>query len=1014
MLAYFERSLVNRILRSLGILAALGVLATALPAYAATLEEENTLGPGASSIAPGLQGGQSRPSVAPASPPTTGPSRLDENGNGLSDGLEDRLATLGPGDLVDVIVTFSGPGNAAAAQRAVGAFSVTHEYTLIPGFAATMTGDQARALAGAAGVFRVQLDGTVYGFMETARMDFGVDLPGGVPATPYTGQDVIVCVVDTGIWAWHEQFASMDGASTKVELFRDFVGAGASTMTEPGDRAHDEHYHGTFVASIAAGDGTYLPDGDPVLAGPLRGVAPDAALWAAQVLEPDPDTGGASGADSGVIAAIQWCVTEWQAEAAEGLTRNLVINLSLGSPGGCGGDAVAAAVDAAFAAGVAVIVAAGNSGDGENTVIVPACADGAFPVAAAAAHSFAFTPALGGLGALGRHIAPWSSRGAALTSGAAGPGVSIASAFNTDQEIFVISLECLPDPTPPQGCYVAGSGTSFATPFVSGIAALMWEANPALGPAEIYQILRDTAQPWGPGGTPNIVAGAGTVDGQAAVAEALGGTACIDYTPTASPLRSTDTGRISKNGTVQIPVWVEDPSLPLSITMTIDGRINRQGIFGPDLDMRLLDADGNRYEVENPLCAAGPLFCIPPTFPAPGTTSTCTAGEDCGLVGVQETIHVALPPVAGDPLPVPGPASPPHYFLEIYAWTGSPNNGKGGPYTLELSNAYTDTSVDASDPADCGPPNGPNDAPELVASIDDQIVDEDVAFNLSVSGNFNDPDNQPQPLAYAVAGPSWLGIDISTGDLSGTPANGDVGVSVVTVIVNDGQDSVSDMFSMTVQNTNDAPVLVAPIPDQTAAVDALFGLDLSGNFDDVDAGDALTYAATLPAWLSLDSNSGVFSGTPASTDLGAVSITVTASDGQESVMDTFVITVSDEPTGAADTMYVFPMQFKKQGPNLTITVTIRRDDGDALAEGTDTAAAGANIVDVVLTNLATGFTWFTTTTLAADSNGKANYKLVRAPIGEYEFKVKNVVLDPYTWSPGSIDGDESVGTFTFN
>ncbi len=94
---------------------------------------------------------------------------VDRNGNGLSDGLEDRLATLGANELVDVIVTFSGPGNAASARAAVGAFAVKYEYHLIHGFAATMRGAQARALAAAPGVFRVEEDVMVHAFLEAAR-----------------------------------------------------------------------------------------------------------------------------------------------------------------------------------------------------------------------------------------------------------------------------------------------------------------------------------------------------------------------------------------------------------------------------------------------------------------------------------------------------------------------------------------------------------------------------------------------------------------------------------------------------------------------------------------------------------------------------------------------------------------------------------------------------------------------------------------------------------------------------
>ena len=178
--------------------------ALSTPAYSAPLEPNESPGRGASPIAAGMATG---PSLAAPRPPI-GPSRLDEDGNGLSDGLDERLATLGPNETVDVIVTFEGPGNAASAQDAVGAFSVKHEYSLISGFAATMTGPQAQALAMVPGVFRVHLDGTMYAYMETARRDFGIDDAFGMPAIPggITGQDVVICVIDSGIWPRHEQF----------------------------------------------------------------------------------------------------------------------------------------------------------------------------------------------------------------------------------------------------------------------------------------------------------------------------------------------------------------------------------------------------------------------------------------------------------------------------------------------------------------------------------------------------------------------------------------------------------------------------------------------------------------------------------------------------------------------------------------------------------------------------------------------------------------------------------------
>ncbi len=136
--------------------------------------------------------------------------------------------------------------------------------------------------------------------------------------------------------------------------------------------------------------------------------------------------------------------------------------------------------------------------------------------------------------------------------------------------------------------------------------------------------------------------------------------------------------------------------------MTIDGKVTR-GVWSPDLDMYLLDAEGNPYLVPNPLY---PWLSSEEFIPAPGTSSTCPLGEDCGTVGAQETLHLALPPVEGDPLPVSGSTNP-HYYLEVRPWEGSPNNGKGGSFTLELSNARTDVSAALSGPcvlsADAGP-----------------------------------------------------------------------------------------------------------------------------------------------------------------------------------------------------------------------------------------------------------------------------------------------------------------------
>ncbi len=104
-------------------------------------------------------------------------------------------------------------------------------------------------------------------------------------------------------------------------------------------------------------------------------------------------------------------------------------------------------------------------------------------------------------------------------------------------------------------------------------------------------------------------------------------------------------------------------------------------------------------------------------------------------------------------------------------------------------------------------------------------------------------------------------------------------------------------MTVTVNERNDTPTVENEISDQTATEDSSFSFTIPSNtFDDLDQ-DTLTLSSDIPggSWLSLNSASGVISGTPANSDVGTHSITVTASDGRgASVSDAFVITVNNE------------------------------------------------------------------------------------------------------------------------
>ncbi|CAD5377721.1 conserved hypothetical protein [Pseudomonas sp. OF001] len=200
-----------------------------------------------------------------------------------------------------------------------------------------------------------------------------------------------------------------------------------------------------------------------------------------------------------------------------------------------------------------------------------------------------------------------------------------------------------------------------------------------------------------------------------------------------------------------------------------------------------------------------------------------------------------------------------------------------------------------------------NRAPEVANPIDDQIALEDAAFNLVLPDDlFIDADGDDVLTRVMVSGyttlPDWLQYDAATRTLSGTPDNGDVGEFDIIVQGIDtlGASSLHS-FHVTVQNTNDAPEVGRPWSDLRSLEDSDFSFTLSaGSFSDVDVGDVLTYTATLangdllPDWLTFDSQTGTFSGTPVNGDVDALQLTVTATDlAAASASQTFGLEVTN-------------------------------------------------------------------------------------------------------------------------
>ena len=404
--------------------------------------------------------------------------------------------------------------------------------------------------------------------------------------------------------------------------------------------AYDDHGHGTHVASIAAGDGA-----GGTSAATFGGVAPAAGLWAAKVL-----SSSGSGSNDGVVAGVQWC-------AAQVGVR--VLSMSLGDDaGGDGTDVVSLAVNNAVAGGDVAVVAAGNAGDGARTIAAPGTSTGAITVGAVAEHS---NPLGTDRHDDGIWLAAFSSRGPTVDGrvkpDVTAPGVTVRAAQAGTT-----------------AGYVTYSGTSMATPYVAGAVALGLEAAPQASPANVRSALTATALDAGAPGTDNEW-GAGLVDVRAFV-DALAGATAPRRTP--FPAWSRVTGVVPNGGFVDVPIEVtaEGVGQPLAATVAVDGTLTCTlfvlGMcwseeFSPDLDVELRRPDG--------------------TIAA---TSECPlSGLTCG-VGRQEVVAVR-PAVAGT------------WVLRLFAFAGSPNNGKGGPFAVDVAQGPTGTSQPPPPPVNTVP-----------------------------------------------------------------------------------------------------------------------------------------------------------------------------------------------------------------------------------------------------------------------------------------------------------------------
>lgn len=181
-----------------------------------------------------------------------------------------------------------------------------------------------------------------------------------------------------------------------------------------------------------------------------------------------------------------------------------------------------------------------------------------------------------------------------------------------------------------------------------------------------------------------------------------------------------------------------------------------------------------------------------------------------------------------------------------------------------------------------------NNPKPVITSTPVKIVNEDAEYHYVVSAT----DTTGNPLTYSSPiKPAWLNFNPVTHVFSGTPTNSAVGVHSVMVQVSNEILQAEQAFSITVINTNDAPVITSA-GITMAREDSLYRYPLEAL--DIDEGNVLSYSATLlPHWLTFDPASNLLTGIPGNDHVGMHAVTLSVTDGHATNTQNFTIVVNN-------------------------------------------------------------------------------------------------------------------------
>lgn len=274
-----------------------------------------------------------------------------------------------------------------------------------------------------------------------------------------TGKGVTIAVIDTGVFLGYSD--NMKGVDF---TWRNFTG------TDKAKEGIVDCNHGSFVASLIAAQ----PGADPDFE--FSGIAPDASIVALRALQESSSKPNEPEPLTPVVEAVEEAIA-------------MKVDIISISQQGTDSDAYAAAIKRAQDAGILVVAAAGNNGGAGKTY--PAAYPGVMSVAMTTQADVADEK---------------SQYGGGMQISVAAPGSGVVGAYplcklgtpNCDHNAGPVA-------------YGSDVGTSFATPLVSGAAALVMERYPDMSAQQVKQLLEDTADD-PVGGVPDEKLGYGIIN----------------------------------------------------------------------------------------------------------------------------------------------------------------------------------------------------------------------------------------------------------------------------------------------------------------------------------------------------------------------------------------------------------------------------------------------------------------------------------------------------------------------